>query len=350
MFRHCLLTLVLLGCSASAEKASTPPKLELNEGARVEVAQLETQRAQSNLSFTGEVRGLRDATLASATGGLVEAVRVQPGEVVRKGKVLVTVDRTLTAARLTQVKAQARQAKREWERLQQLGDGVSTAQLEQAETASIIADAAYAEAKALLQRASISAPFDGTVADVDAEVGEVAAPGTPLVHMVSTDPVQVRISASDRDIIALKEGLTVSVTASARPKPFVGTVTGVRAAANPRTRSFLADISVDNPDGLLLPGMIARVQAQIDLGEHIVVPQNWIVLNGDQQGVFIAQDGKAVWRDVTLGQVLNNQVIVHGVNEGETIIFNGHRNLLDGDAILVSRQARCCEAGRPIYE
>ena len=178
----------------------------------------------------------------------------------------------------------------------------------------------------------------------------MAAPGAPLVHMVSTDPVQVRISASDRDIIALKEGLNVSVTASARPKPFEGTVTGVRAAANPRTRSFLADISVDNPDGLLLPGMIARVQAQIDLGEHIVVPQNWIVLNGDQQGVFIAQDGKAIWRDVTLGQVLNNQVIVHGVNEGETIIFNGHRNLLDGDAILVSRQARCCEAGRPIYE
>ena len=172
----------------------------------------------------------------------------------------------------------------------------------------------------------------------------------PLVHMVSTDPIQVRISVSDRDIVALKEGLKVSVSASARPNPFEGVITGVRAAANPRTRSFLADISVDNPDGLLLPGMIARVQANIDLGEHIVVPQNWIVLNGDQQGMFIAQEGRAIWRDVTLGQVLNNEVIVHGVEAGETIIFNGHRTLLDGDAILVSRQARCCDAGRPVYE
>jgi len=350
MLRQSLLLLFLIGCSASAERAKNDTRVTSTDGARVEVATVSLQEAYARFQFTGEVRGMRDATLASATGGLIEGVRVQPGEKVRAGKVLVTVDRELTRARLTQVEARAKQARREWERLQKLGDGIAAAQLEQAETASVIADAALLEARTMLKRASIVAPFDGTVADVDAEPGEVASPGVPLVHMVSLDPVLVRISVSDRDIVALQEGMAVNVNVAARPQPFQGKLTGIRAAANPRTRSFLADVTVPNTNRLLLPGMIAQVTTERSLGEHIVVPQNWVVMNGTQHGVFVATEDQAIWRDVVLGNVLNNQVVVEGLNAGESIIFSGHRNLLDGDPILISRKARCCEAGRPVYE
>ena len=68
MFRHSLMLLVLMGCSAAAEKAVTQPQAESTDGARVEVARLETQRAQSKLSFTGEVRGLRGCDLSIRNG------------------------------------------------------------------------------------------------------------------------------------------------------------------------------------------------------------------------------------------------------------------------------------------
>lgn len=345
------IIIFLLGCSASAERTLEKRSEALDiEGTRVEAATVSLQQAQATLQFTGEVRGERDATLASASGGLIEDVLVKPGQRVKKGKLLVTVDRTLARARLTQIEARSNQAKREWDRLVALGDGVAKADVERAETESIVAKAAAVEAKALLKRSSIVAPFSGTVADVDAEPGEIASPGVPLVHLVSTDPVLVRMSVSDRNVVALEEGLIVDVTAASRPTAFQGRLTQIRAAANPRTRSFLADVSVPNPDGLLLPGMIAQVQAQVSLGEQFVLPQDWIVMQGSTQGVFLAKDGRAVWRDVVLGQVLQNQIVVNGLAEGDQVIFTGQRSLLDGDPIILSRKARCCEAGRPVFE
>ena len=342
---------VFAGCSASADFSAESPEADISIAkARVEVASVTRQTAKNRLTLTGEVRGSRDATLASANGGLVENVRVEAGQIVTAGTQLVTVDRSLTKARMTQVEARATQAKRETERLRKLGDGVSKAQLERAETELIIAEAAVAEAKAMFARSSIVAPFSGTVADVFLEVGEFAPPGTPIVHLIATDPVTVRVSVSDRNVVALREGLAVDVVAAARPNPFQGTLTQIRAAANPRTRAFFADITVDNPDGLLLPGMIATVTTTVEFGEQVVLPQDWIVMRAQEQGVFVLNNEQAAWRDVELGQVLGNQVVVNGLQPDDNVIFSGHRNLLDGDAVIVSRTAVCCDSGRPIFE
>ena len=345
-------TLVLGACSAAAERSEQvdADRTVVTQGSRVETAVLETQNARNTYRFTGEVRGARDATLSSATGGLIEAVNVSPGQDVPKGTTLVTIDYTIASARVQQVEARARLAAKAWQRIQTLEDGVSTAQRDQVETDAIVAEAALKEAKAMLRRASIVAPFSGTVADVSGEIGEVAAPGSPLVHLVSTDPVLVRISVSDRDVVSLKPGMNVAVSTPARPKPMTGTLTQIRAAANPRTRAFFADVTVANPDGMLLPGMIAKVAVDVDLGEGILIPQDWLIMEGSRQGVYVRDNGIAKWRDVGIGAVLGNQVVIDGVEAGEEVIFNGHRTLLPDDPVLVSRTARCCEAGRPVYE
>lgn len=355
MSRHALLTFLALAlgaCSAAAERSeqAEADRTVVTQGSRVEIATIQTQAARNTYRFTGEVRGAKDATLSSSTGGLIEGVNVTPGQEVSKGKTLVTIDYSIASARLQQVEARARLAEKEWERIQKLEDSVSASQRDRAETEALVADAALKEAKAMLRRASIVAPFSGTVADVDGEIGEVAAPGSPLVHLVSTDPVLVRISVSDRDIVSLKAGMNVIVSTPARPKPMAGTLTHIRAAANPKTRAFFADVTVANPDGMLLPGMIAKVAVDVDLGEAIIVPQDWLIMEGVQQGIYLHEDGIAKWRDVTIGAVLGNQVVVDGIMAGEEVIFNGHRTLLPNDPVIVSRTARCCDAGRPVYE
>ena len=106
------------------------------------------------------------------------------------------------------------------------------------------------------------------------------------------------------------------------------------------------------PDGALLPGMIARVRADRALTDAaMVIPQDWLVTRRSERGVFVTSGDIAEWRDVTLGDVIHDQVVVtSGLSEGDRVVITGHRDLVDGDPLIVSREGRCCAAGRPSFE
>lgn len=342
---------VLVACSpSSTSHESSTPRSVGAEGARVEVADVYASPAVARLSLTGEVRGSRDANLASALGGFVEAVRVQTGEAVSKGQLLVAIDRDLHAAAHRQAAAQAALAADEHERLRRMGDAVSASQLQQAETQRKVADAALAQAAVRLRRASIVAPFDGVVSAVVAEEGEVAGPGMPILRIVQLDPVRVVVSASDRDVVSLEPGLPVSVNASAVGQAFRGEIAHISPVGDGNTRAFRVEAKVANPEGRLLPGMVARVGLERPLGDAVVVPTDWVIATPDGHGVFVEVDGVARWREVTLGQILQNRVIVErGVEPGTAVIMVGHRELIDGDPVIVARRGRCCTEGRVTY-
>jgi membrane fusion protein (multidrug efflux system) len=335
-----------VGGPASPERAVSP-----GDGTRVEVALVQPSPARVRMSLTGEVEGARDADLASALGGFVEDVRVRTGDEVRKGDVLVAIDRELYAAGHRQASAQADLAKSEFERLKKMGDAVSPSQLQQAETQHRVADAGLAQAAVRLRRASIVAPFDGVVSRVGVDTGEVVGPASPLLRLVQLDPAVVVLSVSDRDVVALEPGVGVVVTAGAVGGRFDGTIARVSPVGDGKTRAFAVEVEVGNPDRQLLPGMVARVQIERELGEAVVVPSDWIISTADEHGVFVAQDGVARWRTVTLGRVLQNQVVVaSGIEPGDAVVMVGHRELIDGDPILVSRSGRCCVDGRVDYD
>jgi membrane fusion protein (multidrug efflux system) len=342
----------LIGCSANAEQqhASTTDSVDAPEGTRVEVALITPTEAHITLNLTGEIEGSRDANLASSLGGYVESVRVHDGESVRHGKVLVSVDQRLHQASLQQADAQSEMARVEYERLVKMGDGVSESVVFQAKMQARIAAAQAVAASVRASRASIVAPFDGVVTMVSVEQGEVTGPGSPVVRLVQLDPVHVKVSVADRDVVALREGLPVKVTANARSSVYAGTVRSISPAGDSKTRSFNVEIAVPNPEHELLPGMVTRVQVERSLGEAFVVPQDWLLSKANGQGVFLERDGKAEWRTVELGEVLHNRVVVRsGLQLNDRIITVGHRELLAGDALLVSRQGVCCTDGRVVY-
>lgn len=345
-----LLLLALAGCVGS-EHASDPREVPSAEATRVEVVTLEAAPAALSLSLPGEVEGSRDALLASG-GGLVEAVLVRPGDRVRKGQTLLRIDVNLVSAQVDQAEAQHAQAAAALKRVQQLGDMASSSQRIDAETAEKVASAGVRQARAQLDRARITAPFDGVVADVAVEVGESANPGAPVLRLVQLDPVLVTLAVSDRDVVSLSAGSPVTVAASARSGSFPGTIRHVAPAADMRTRAFPVEVEVPNPDERLLPGMIARVSFEQALSDDVlVVPQEWIVTRRSEHGVFVEVEGTAVWRPVELGAVIRHDVVVEqGLSPGERVVITGHRDLIDGDPLLVARAGTCCREGRPVFE
>jgi len=298
------IVLLLAGCSSAEgqggeQPSEQQPSVQSAVARRVEVATVQPSEARLELSLPGEVEGSRDALLGAAMGGYVERVAVESGDQVRQGQVLVRVDSASHAARLRQARVEKDAAERELERARRLGDAIPSAQLDQAETRYQAAVAALRTAQVAVGRAVVKAPFAGTVADVEVEQGEVAAPGAPLVRLVKLHPVHVVTTVPDRDVVALREGMTVRVRTEARADWHEGTIVHINPAANTRTRAFSVDVEVPNPDASLLPGMIAtvHVDAEVD-GDELLVPQDWIVTRREGLGVFVVADGVATWKPV----------------------------------------------------
>ncbi|MCA9618877.1 MAG: efflux RND transporter periplasmic adaptor subunit [Myxococcales bacterium] len=319
---------------------------------RVETATVRPSSTEVVLNFPGEVEAARDAFLAAPLGGFIEKVNISEGDQVKKGQILALIDTTTHQVRRNQTKVELDAAQRELDRAKKLGDALPAAQLDAAESRLAAAKAAYRSADVQVARSVITAPFSGTVARNEAEVGEVAAPGAPLIRIVQLDHVKVSVSLSDRDVIAVKPGMKAFVTTDARSTVMEGVLDHVRAAADMDTRAFTGEIRIDNGESLLRPGMIASVQIQLDSddGQQMIIPQDWLVTKPGKLGVFINVNGVAEWRVVKVGKVVRDQVIVlEGLKVGDELVINGHRELAQGDPLLVARKGVCCTEGRAVF-
>lgn len=351
-----LLLSMLAACGPPTDNdagAATSAKLDVPEApaVRVEVATLKPTQAQMKLSLPGEVEGKRDAGLAAALGGYVESVLIEPGDNVRSGQSLVRVDTAMYAAQRDQAEARFELATNELSRLEALGDLASPQQLDNARTQQKIAEADAKLAAIRVSRSVISAPFEGVVGDLDVEKGEVLSPGSPVVRVIQLDPAIVTLSVADRDVVALRVGTEALVSTDAQSKPRKGEIARISPAADMRTRAFEVEVEVDNEDGALLPGMIASVSLAENLAEGaVVLPQDWVVTKLSGVGVFIEQDGVAVWRPVELGTVVRDQVLVRsGLEAGDRVVITGHRELAEGDVLLIAREGTCCKDGRAVF-
>jgi membrane fusion protein, multidrug efflux system len=352
-----LLPLLLAACGdATAEQAEDkagPTIVEVPQapGTRVEVARIQPTKASLEVRLPGEVAGSRDSILGAANGGYVESLSVKRGQLVRRGQSIARIDTRTYAAQRDQAKAQRDLAASELKRLEAVTDLASASQLEGARTQLAVTKASLDLAETRLSRAYVTAPFSGVIGQTAVESGEVVGPGSPVARLVQLDPVHVTVSVSDRDIGALRIGQRASVSTDAVAKVFEGEVVAVDPAADLRTRTFMAEVAVANPDGVLLPGMIASVALSAELdGEGTVVPQDWIVTRLDGVGIFIVEDGVARWRPVETGDVLHDQVsVTSGLDVGDQIVTTGHRSLADGDELIVSREGTCCTGGRVTY-
>ena len=349
-----LTAIFALGCGfAGADQSSVQPEATVasSEATRVEVIALESATMRLELDLPGEVEGSRDALLAAANGGYVERVYVRAGDVVETGARIASVDVALFAAQSDQAAAQADQAEAELERVRRLGDLASAQQVLLAETNARVSAASARQARTRLSRAMVSAPFDGVVASVGVEVGESTGPGAPVARLVQLDPVLVTLSVSDRDVGALRVGDPVDVWAAAAGEGRRGTIRHIAPAADLNTRAFPVEVEVENAERELLPGMIARVTVSRSVGDGVVIPQDWLVTRRRDRGVFVEQDGLARWRPITLGDVVHDEVIVtDGLAPGDRVVVTGHRELMDGDSLIISREGTCCSAGRPVFE
>jgi multidrug efflux pump subunit AcrA (membrane-fusion protein) len=191
------------------------------------------------------------------------------------------------------------------------------------------AEAAERIARKRLSDSTLIAPISGFVSKRSIEEGAMASPGTPVFTIVELDPVEIQVGVPETDVRLVQRGQQAIVTASARPgMSFSGKVRLVNVSAETQTRTYMVRITVPNPRGALLVGMIAEARI---LGSEtldvLTLPGQSLVR--DPQGaprvfVYFPNEKRVYARRVTVGGVMDQDVrIIDGVKDSDSIVVAG---------------------------
>ena len=335
MKRLLVAGLAVLSLAACGEKIQ-PGTAEQKTGVEVK-APVATARVTEQPVYyeaVGTVTARTASTVAGKLMGVVRAVHVQEGDMVKQGDLLVTIDQRQVKAQLEQAQANAENAAKEYRRYQQLLKEQSASQQEFDR-----AEARYREAQAAVDAAQVSqkdamvrAPYDGRVVAKMIDPGDLASPGTPFVTIEQEGLFCTDLLLPERYIQALKLGLGVRVVVPAmNDEEFSGEVGRIVPSADARSRSF--QIKVRMPEGPdFKSGMFARVLIPVGGTGRLLIPQTAIVAQGQLDGVFVVDDARiARFRLVRTGKVFGDQVeVLSGLSDGQRYVESVPPKLQDG--------------------
>ncbi|MHC4662490.1 MAG: efflux RND transporter periplasmic adaptor subunit [Planctomycetota bacterium] len=208
--------------------------------------------------------------------------------------------------------------------------------------------AGLVSAEIMCEKSFLKSPFDGLVATVLVEKGAYVGPGTPVARVIVIDKVKLIIQAPEGDFSRIDPKLSVTATISAlESAQFTGNVTRIPDTANPMTRTFPVEVTLDNPGRRIKPGMIAKVKFILaTFPRAIVIPTNTIIPVGEEYLVFVAGNNNdssdsnsqyiARRRKVTLGVMEEDRFqITSGLEAGDVLIVKGHQNLIEGQELEI---------------
>ena len=342
-------------------------KQQQQQGTQVKAMQVIQQDTPLTSEFAGQIVGKDEVKVQSKVSGNVVDKYVTGGQYVEAGQPLYKIDSrqyesaVLQAqANLSQSQATLSNAVTDLGRYQQLLSAQAISEQTVAnQQANVNAYSAAAAANdALLRKAQqdladtvIYAPMSGQLSVDDVAVGTFAAAGsTNLVTIGSSNPVFAQFSISESDYLKFSNyaasqngnGMspTVSITLSDGTQyPIEGKIVQTDRALSSNTGTLTVKALFDNPDGLLLPGMFARIRLSGEIIPNaILVPQRAVQqLLGKSFVMVVGEDGKSEARTVTLGDKVGSYYIIKdGLTAADVVVVEGLSNLQEGITLAVT--------------
>ncbi|MCL6635165.1 MAG: efflux RND transporter periplasmic adaptor subunit [Peptococcaceae bacterium] len=321
----------------------------------VGVKDVATVKIEKVITLTGSLEAAGEAAISARVAGRVSRVLVENGTEVTTGQPLVLLEDTefanqlaMNQSSLKKAEAGVAAARSNYERFKELYHGgvVSKKDFDEVETGLKMAEAdaasaaaAVANAEESLRNATVFSPLNGVVAGRKVNVGQVVSPGVPLMTVMDISYVYAVVNVEQKDLARIKPGLPAAVMVDAYgDRKFGGTVAIINPAANKAARVFETKIRVDNQEGLLKPGMFARVEIGTgEAEEKSAVPQNALIGKQGMFFVFVAEGDVVKRRQVEIGQMIDQLVeIKSGLSLGEKVVVTNVNKLKDQDRIKVA--------------
>ncbi|ERS91176.1 efflux RND transporter periplasmic adaptor subunit [Halomonas sp. PBN3] len=343
-------SLLLAGCGR--DEASQQGGAQERPPHPVEVAELSPQDIALERSYPALLRSDNEVTLVARVTGFLEQRHFEPGEMVKEGQLLYSIEPDLYQAAVNQrqadlqsARAELVRAQRDAERFERLlsQNSVSRQQVDQARAELGVARAAVAQAEAALASARIdldytevTAPVAGMISLSRVNVGNLVSHGTELATITPLDPLEVRFQLPQYDAFELRRQLDnpdaiaeirvvlqVPGLNGGAGEPLVGRLDFLGSRVEESTSTVQASATFANPEHRVLPGQFVRVSLEgLKRYDVLAVPEIAVGqgLMGPQ--VFVLdEDNVARARPVDLAEVAGPwQILAGGVEPGERVV------------------------------
>ncbi len=354
-----LLAAGLSGCGEEQKAQAANAPQGQPPGTPVSVAAVIARAVQQEREFSGQIEAIDRAQLRPRVSGYIDSVRFQPGSLVNKGDVLFVIDprpyqadvaRLEAAAASSRVRADL--AASELQRAKRLLADNAIAQREhdeRAATARQLDAAARADAAALqtaklnLEWTQVRAPFSGRVGKAEVTTGNLVDGNTVLTSLVSANPMYVSFNGDESTYLQLgklarsKPGaLKIRVgLANETGFPHAGRLEFVDNQIDPQSGSVRLRAVVDNSDGLLTPGLFARVQLATgsrDGAASALVLERAIGTDQNRKFVYVVgAKNMAEYRPIQLGTPMGElRVVTAGLKVGDQVVVDGLQRVRPG--------------------
>lgn len=292
-----------------------------------------------NLLLAGSIEANEQVEIRSEIPGVVEAINFKEGTQVSKGQVLLRVNDMELRAQLSKV-GTAKDLASENERRAKLLLEKQAISQEEYDVASAGYKSAQAEAQliaAQLNKATIRAPFSGTIGLRYISEGAYVTPTTPIATLVNTKQLKITFSIPEKYANKIRLGQEIHFTTAGSQNEYPAKIYAVEPQIDVATRTLKMRALADNPEGRLFPGMFASVILPLEtVDDAILVPSEALIPIQNGKMIFVAEGGKAKQIKVETGSRTGSSVrILSGLKAGDTILTSGVMSLKDGVDVKV---------------
>ncbi|MCU7811776.1 MAG: efflux RND transporter periplasmic adaptor subunit [Candidatus Thiodiazotropha sp. (ex Notomyrtea botanica)] len=377
LFATMLIVVLLLATRPEAKTEMKSPTIT-----RVEVTQVMQEDIQPRVMLTGILRPRQLASLRFEVSGELMQRKVEPGQAVNSGDLLLQLDNAdyqdtvvESESQLTETRAAIQQdqallklardnrdlAEREYQRLEKLGKGslasVSTREGSRQQLNSLESElarlafsvqsnrarlarqeAALSRARRNLERTRLLAPFEGRVNKVLAEVGDYLQGNSLAIELIDTASLELRLEVTGDVAGALTLGQLIEVDVEGQKVP--GELVAMQFDPDPQTHTHPVSIRISGKG--LLPGQLGRVGLPLRIREDaLVVPASALLREAGGQYLFLVRDGRLLRQSVIAGiREGDRQIVRQGVEAGDLVVDRDVEVLSDGLEVKIENSEK----------
>jgi len=336
----------LEGAPSSATPAlaadGTETEEEEDEVDRVPVELAAAARADlpSVFQATGTLTAERTVDLTAKVGGQVTTLRVEEGDWVKSGQVLLEIDHREQRLLVEEARVRAETAKLELERMENMAArGLETdRKLEEAKQAFEVNQAQYELAKVRLSDHVVRAPFGGRVTTRQVELGATVQAGASLVGLADIDPMEVELFLPERVVTRLEVGQPVEIRPDVAPdQTLVGEVARIAPIVDATTSTVKVTLRVTDAGDKARSGSFVRCAVTTDVRHGVVaVPKKALVAEAGATYLFVAEADSVRRVEIETGYHDRERIqILEGIADGDDVVVVGQGGLRHGSRIEV---------------
>lgn len=335
--------LFLAGGGIFAWNELVPETAEENQrqrpASKVNVVSPTMELVTDSVSAVGSLRARDQISLTTELSGRVVELNLKAGSRVAKGELLLRLDDRQARADLQVAEATLADALRQLERALSLqaNNSISQSQVDGLRTAADVARAQLASAQTRVDNHRIEAPFEGVIGLNDISMGAYLSAGTEVATLDSTRRMELSFAVPEKFLGQIRLGQAVQGRTPAYPgERFTGELVELGTRINELSRTLPVRARIANPEEKLRPGQFMAVSLTLRQREALIIPEQAVMIRGDETYVFVADDGIARRTSVELGTRSPGIVeVTSGLSLEDQVIITGQDRLSSGDRIEV---------------